>query len=507
MNTSTEIIQKITSKPDWKSKIMSDEISEKWIRELCVNGYDHNFVFNIIDILKKYAEYTDNSTSELEYYDWFIRTDYAIEEVVGKNDSKQNDSKHSYGCSCNCLICQGKEYKLDSDYESEESDDEHDLEAESILLDNCPCKIDSSKSKKKFTDKYIIQVPDLIDQSLKDNFTVLVDQLPKTNFHPGSNNQMVDLFHPSMYPFIKGISDNKLSPEIVEGLDEEMIFQWLPSEMYVRYLDQTDQTDKADNISQTEQIDQTHSSKLTSYINNLCEPNLIKPIEQIFNKFVPHFNKLLDSMYANNLIETKTVLTNCQVIIKAQEINLDPTKPDYQEGSWHLEGTKHEHIIATGIYYYEMTNVDDNYLNFRVKVINPNYVYYPQNCTKYVDTHYGFDSFNSNFHDSYEKIPCISLEPVKTCEDLCLVFPNTFQHKVSKINLTDPTKNGSRKILVFFLIDPNNRIISTADIEPQQICISETDARIYQDILMFERKYESKVQKSVFEREWSLCEH
>jgi hypothetical protein len=65
----------------------------------------------------------------------------------------------------------------------------------------------------------------------------------------------------------------------------------------------------------------------------------------------------------------------------------------------------------------------------------------------------------------------------------------------------------TKKILVFFLIDPNHRIISTADIEPQQTFISEADAKIYRDILMFERKYESNIQKSIFEREWSLCEH
>jgi len=482
MNTSTEIIQKITSKPDWKIKILTDEISNNWIREICENGYDHNFVFNIMDILKKYSKFNDTS-SNLEYYDWFVRTDFVIDEVVGQN---------GYKCGCDCLICQGKEYKIDQD---EDEDDEYldtddEIDINNITPhENCKCLRKTNENKKTFINKYITQLPNLIGQPLKDNFIILADKLPKTNFHPGSNNQMVDLFHPSIFPYIKGISDNKIDPTLFEQLklDKNMIFQWLPSEISIRYLD-----------TQTE-------SKIKSYINNLSDSNLVEPIEQIFNKFVPHFNNLLDSMYVNNLIETKTVLTDCQVIIKAQEINLEPSKPVFSEGSWHLEGTKNEHIIATGIYYYEMTNLNDNYLNFRVKVSNPEDIYYPQNCTQYVKTHYGFDNYG--LYDSHDKIPCISLDSVKTYENLCLVFPNTFQHKVSKISLTDPTKNGSRKILVFFLIDPNNRIISTADIEPQQNSISETNAKIYQDILMFERKYESKIQTAVFEREWSLCEH
>lgn len=483
MNTSNEIIQKITSKDDWKTKILSDEISKNWIREICTNGYDHNFVFNIIDIMKKYANL--EQSSELEYYDWFVRTNYDINEVVGSNQ-----------CQCNCLICQGMEYKLDEDYDSDQSvgleSDNNDDSTNITPHENCLCMSYTEASKKSFANTYIYQLSNLVDSELKTTFSTLANELAKTNYHPGSNNQMIDLFHPSMYPFIKGITDNNIDFELFDklGLDPEMIFQWLPSELTVKYNDK----------------DQSNS-KITSYINNLSDPNLIGPIEQIFNKFVPHFNKLLDNLYTNNLINTKTKLSDCQVIIKAQEIHLDPSKPTFAEGSWHLEGTKNEHIIATGIYYYKMTNIKPNSLNFRVKIAEPEEIYYPQNCTKYVQTHFGFDSSHHNTYFSHDKIPCISLDSVQTYEDLCLVFPNTFQHKVSKISLADPTKNGSRKILVFFLIDPNHRIISTANVEPQQTFISETNAKIYQDILMFERKYESKIQNSIFEREWSLCEH
>jgi hypothetical protein len=47
-------------------------------------------------------------------------------------------------------------------------------------------------------------------------------------------------------------------------------------------------------------------------------------------------------------------------------------------------------------------------------------------------------------------------------------FPNIFQHRVSPFSLADQTKPGHRKILALFLVDPYSRIISTANIVPQQ---------------------------------------
>jgi hypothetical protein len=39
---------------------------------------------------------------------------------------------------------------------------------------------------------------------------------------------------------------------------------------------------------------------------------------------------------------------------------------------------------------------------------------------------------------------------------------------VQPFKLADPTKNGHRKILALFLVDPGIRIISTANVPPQQ---------------------------------------
>jgi hypothetical protein len=49
-----------------------------------------------------------------------------------------------------------------------------------------------------------------------------------------------------------------------------------------------------------------------------------------------------------------------------------------------------------------------------------------------------------------------------------LAFPNVLQHQVQPFSLADPTKPGHRKILALFLVDPFQRVVSTANVPPQQ---------------------------------------
>jgi hypothetical protein len=53
-------------------------------------------------------------------------------------------------------------------------------------------------------------------------------------------------------------------------------------------------------------------------------------------------------------------------------------------------------------------------------------------------------------------------------EGRLLTFPNILQHRVLPFKRADPTKPGHRKILALFLVDPRMKIISTANVPPQQ---------------------------------------
>lgn len=57
---------------------------------------------------------------------------------------------------------------------------------------------------------------------------------------------------------------------------------------------------------------------------------------------------------------------------------------------------------------------------------------------------------------------------VACTEGRLLTFPNIMQHRVAPFSLADPSIPGHRKILALFLVDPGIRIISTANVPPQQ---------------------------------------
>ena len=128
-----------------------------------------------------------------------------------------------------------------------------------------------------------------------------------------------------------------------------------------------------------------------------------------------------------------------QVIVKMAAIHLTPENPVYEGGTWHVEGTDNESIVATGIYYFDQHNVTPSRLAFRVPVDEPEYepsdhggawVAYGLGSDVALSQHWG---------------------AVATVDDRCLVFPNVFQHQVERFELEDKQQPGFRKILVFSL--------------------------------------------------------
>ena len=124
-------------------------------------------------------------------------------------------------------------------------------------------------------------------------------------------------------------------------------------------------------------------------------------------------------------------------------------------------------------------------------------------------------------------------------EAKCVAFPNVYQHRVDAFELADPTKPGVRKILAFFLVNPEIRILSTSDVPPQQEewameealrvpemqklpvelvdmiagfakdgLISRKEAEEHQAKLMEERsRFVMTNNEEVFEMEFNMCEH
>lgn len=56
-----------------------------------------------------------------------------------------------------------------------------------------------------------------------------------------------------------------------------------------------------------------------------------------------------------------------QVIVKLANIHLTSEQPEYEGGSWHIEGQLNEHICASALYYYDSDNITESFLAFRQK--------------------------------------------------------------------------------------------------------------------------------------------
>ena len=91
-----------------------------------------------------------------------------------------------------------------------------------------------------------------------------------------------------------------------------------------------------------------------------------------------------------------------------------------------------------------------------------------------------------------------------TEQDYLLVFPNCHIHKIAKMINTSQSEKASRRIVVFFVINPEKKIISTREVPRQQNVISLSAAKNYRLELMAERKYDKELLNV---RDIELCEH
>lgn len=89
-------------------------------------------------------------------------------------------------------------------------------------------------------------------------------------------------------------------------------------------------------------------------------------------------------MHETKRLETYQPLKKNQVIIKMANTILTPENPVFDFSSWYLEGLPYEKIIAMEIYYYKMTNITSNHLNFRATIHDPSDIDYLQNSVEYM---------------------------------------------------------------------------------------------------------------------------
>ncbi|KAH9884533.1 hypothetical protein C8Q73DRAFT_770645 [Cubamyces lactineus] len=376
----------------------------------------------------------------------------------------------------------------------------------------------------------VYETRSLIPSTLKAELVQAVSTLEdvpneQKDWHPGSEGQVLDLVHPSLYCLCIGRTwASRPNPRL---LDEDTYqqeradlvnandyavsseYQWLPTDF---------------------KVSETGEVTSLGYINNIHPTHhraLHNSVTRVLGRFIPLFDKVLSDLLnpepplaikadpatwydylegtePQDLDEDELGEAECdrlrehwertmkwpfipepepfsppnqegrvefslkrrtvQVIVKLANIVLTPENPVYHGGAWHVEGMANEKIVATGIYYYACENITQSDLDFRQTT--GSHASDLGVCMNYQnDDHKGWVAAYGLGRDLplSQQIGCIRAE-----EDKCIAFPNIYQHHVDGFTLEDPSRPGYRKILAFFLVDPLTRIHSTTDVPPQQ---------------------------------------
>lgn len=384
----------------------------------------------------------------------------------------------------------------------------------------------------------------LIDDTLRSRLAAAVRVLEDVDdtdkdWHPGSDNQVLDLVHPSLFCLVRGVSpapESTWTTTMSTPLSRTEVsdkFQWLPTDATINH----DGTVTFD--SYINNVDPVAHHELAAVLPELCArmvplwENVLtdlrrpRPRRIIANPYswyddepdIDDDDETWENWYENRqpiipdapeftaphpIPDTDRVTlrgTRLQVIVKLANIHLTPDKPHYPGGSWHVEGMVNERIVSTAIYYWDSHNITDSRLGFRTAIDEPDY---EQNDDNGVAAVYGLETDDALNQE---------LGAADTPAGRCLGFPNILQHRVSPFALADPTRPGHRKVVVFFLVDPSQRITSSSDVPPQQPWADTTtmtldQAKAFREELMAERKYVvDEHNEERYERPFSLCEH
>ncbi|MFJ3582905.1 DUF4246 domain-containing protein [Streptomyces sp. NPDC090127] len=398
-------------------------------------------------------------------------------------------------------------------------------------------------------------VDDKLGARLREAVRVL-EQVPEAerDWHPGSDGQVLDLVHPSLFCLVREASGGperawRNPTDRYSKHEFSEMFQWLPTDVDVSddgevtfrsYVNNVHPETHHELASVLPDVFARFRPLLENVLTDLRHPRPLRieadpygwygsapehpdkssySDEGAYAEAVCAWEEAQDDWWDNRrpVVPDAPAFTpheppdesarvdlrgrRLQVIVKLATIHLTPDKPEYAGGSWHVEGMLNERIVSTGIYYWDSENITESRLSFRTALDDPSYEQSDDNGMREV---YGLEN-----EDALNQV----LGSASTPAGRCLAFPNVLQHRVGSFRLADPTRPGHRKILAFFLVDPSEKIVSTSDVPPQQpwsdtSTMTLEQAKNYREQLMRERKFfVAEHNEQLYEREFSLCEH
>jgi hypothetical protein len=349
-----------------------------------------------------------------------------------------------------------------------------------------------------------VAVSDLaVGDDVVDDLRYLVDELARrepVDHHPGSQGKVRDLVHPSLYPFVEGVTPYRPKwrapdPEYDRfGRPfERSRYQWLPTPFRIA-------DDGAVSIeSYINNLDRTQYAALYSRLADLfasARPLLESVLGYVAREFpgARHLGSDTSEHPATNLGIPS--LAGREVLVVPKIVDYELRQGDSSEGVWHVEGMSHEHIVATCVFVLDRDpSVDGGLLSFKR----------PFTLSEIATIERDMHSSEMGY-DPYAMIRegLVPIGTVPTPSGRLIVFPNCHVHRLSRLSLRASAARGRRRVIVFWVVDPDVSIPSTRDIPPQQGVIPHEDALRMRLELMEERRLHKQ---TLNPRAISLCEH
>ncbi|WPK24445.1 hypothetical protein PUMCH_001719 [Australozyma saopauloensis] len=379
---------------------------------------------------------------------------------------------------------------------------------------------DLSKSGFRYSiNTYILYSDRAVSESTNQRLRILELKLEAStakDYHPNSNDLVVDVVHPSLYPVVYGQTEEykngvlskieyteniKCVKRRVLDFGVSQNFQWLPAKLvydkdaggfcFSSYINNLHPIDFADLYHEIENVFNSCLSGLTRCLSHCASDEYIRvevptyddaydekyhekreeideldltldqelEYDLLLEQMKPEFVKITIPLWKGGPAITPFDLTSfdhLKVIVKLANIELTPEKPRYDGGSWHVEGTINKDIVATILYYYDVENIQDSRLSFGESIDDPKA---DQGDEFYCQYYHGINNEDLMFKAAGSE---------ETKNGRVIVFPNVFQHHVDAFELADKNKPGHRKVLCFFVVDPYNQLVKTSETVPPQ---------------------------------------
>ena len=183
----------------------------------------------------------------------------------------------------------------------------------------------------------------------------------------------------------------------------------------------------------TEFLLKDNKASINGEINNISKeqfPNLYEDIQNIFNSMIPYMNEVRDL----------SIYEKLNVIVKIQSYQLKENEA--YDGQFHQEGFKKEGIFMVGIYYFHVSP------NLKGGDLELKYV-----KRKEIDENKILNLITEN-----------KLLPIEE-DDIAIFLNRRCQHRINKLQVISPKVNKiyDRKILSFFIADPEKSVIPTSN--------------------------------------------